>query len=87
MIRIETLRKLAHEILDADHQTNAGAKPEEISERITKFFATDPDVVGTENEGDHTGYYEALREMFFQTAQQLDEIYERNNPDNHTPMF
>ena len=87
MIRTLTLLKLAHKILELDHETNFGAELEEISELISEFFATDEDVIGTENEGNDEGYYEALRDMFFQTAEKIDEIWEKNDPDNHTPLF
>ena len=87
MIRTEILLKLAHKILELDHKTDFGAKSEEISELISEFFRTDEDVIGTENEGKSDSYYEAIRDMFLQTSEKIDEIYERNDPDNHTPMF
>ena len=79
MIRTEILLKLAHKILDADHETNFGADPEEIREIITEFFATDEDVIGTENEGNDTGYFEALRDMFAQTAEIMEQLNEAEN--------
>ena len=87
MIRTSTLLKLAHKILEADHETDVGAPKEEILEILEEFFATDTDVVGTENEGNSKGYYEAIREMFLQTTEKIDEIWQETDPDNHTPLF
>ena len=83
MIRNSTLLKLATHLLELDHETNFGAEESEIEEAITEFFNTDESVVGTENEGKTTDYYEALREMYKQTAEKLDEIWQRIDPDSY----
>ena len=59
----------------------------EIRQIIYDFFTTDKEVIGTENEGKVHAYYESIRDMLFQTAQQIDELWEETDPENHTPFF
>ena len=87
MIRTQVLLKLAQKLLDADHQSNIGADIEELREIITEFFVTDEDVIGTENEGKTDSYHEAIRDMFFQTAEKIDDLWRETDPDNYTPLF
>ena len=54
MIRTRTLLKLTHQLLDVIHQSDLGVDPEELLDTIHAFFTTDPDIVGTENEGKPT---------------------------------
>ena len=87
MIRTQCLLRLVHELLDADHETGMEADKTEIRQIIYDFFTTDKEVIGTENEGKVHAYYESIRDMLFQTAQQIDELWEETDPENHTPFF
>ena len=73
MIRTSTLLKLAHIILDMEHQSDFGAEPEEIIDAIDNFFETDPDVIASGNKGKGENYYEAIQEMFQHVAESLHE--------------
>ena len=87
MIRTRTLLKLTHQLLDVIHQSDLGVDPEELQDTIHAFFTTDPDIVGTENEGKTDSYYEAIRDMFFHAAEEIDELWAEQDPDTHTSMI
>ena len=88
MIRTSTLTEVnSSQLLDITHQSDLGGDPEELHNTIHAFFTTDPDIVGTENEGKTNSYYEAIRDMFFHAAEQVDELWAEQDPDNHTSMI
>ena len=71
MIRTEILNRcISKLVLDLHDFTTR----EELIESINEFFETDPEVVGTENEGRGEIYHEAIIE----SLQQLIDILEEN---------
>ena len=86
LIKTSILLKLMHKLLDIC-QSDSSVVSEEIHEAIHKFFTTDEQVVGTDNEGQADSYYETIRDMFLETTEQIDGMWQERDPDNHTPLF
>ena len=87
MIKTSILLKLMHKLLDICQSDPLGVSNEKIHQAIDEFFTADEEVVGTDNEGQTDSYYEVIRDMFVETAEQIDKMWQEHDPDNHTPLF
>ena len=86
MIKTDVLARLTQQLI-AVNSASLGVNYEALRMTMRTFFATDPEIVGTENEGKHDSYYEAIRDIAFELAEAVDDIWEETDPEHYTRMF
>ena len=84
-IRTYILLKLAKQLLE-ELSEDFPIDNEDIQLLIDEFFFEDKQVVGTENEGKGNNYIGAIRDMFYQAAQQMDAFWEQCHPEDYQEM-
>ena len=84
-IKTYTLLILAKQLLE-ELSVDFPIDNAEIQMLIDEFFSENPRVVGTENEGNGNSYIGAIRDMFYQAAQQLDEFWQECHPESYEEM-
>ena len=84
-IRTYILLTLAKELLE-ELSEDFPIDHADIQLLIDEFFSENPRVVSTENEGKGNSYIGAIRDMFYGAAQQMDEFWEQEYPDDYEEM-
>lgn len=84
-IRTYTLLILAKQLLE-ELSEDFPIDNSDIQTLIDEFFSENQRVVGTENEGKGNSYIGAIRDMFHQAAQQMDEFWAECHPESYEEM-